>query len=33
MGKGGVQAVMPLKSMCRTWKSDCTICTCVIKYL
>ena len=33
MGKGGVRAVMPLKGMCRTWKSDCTIFTCMIKYL
>ena len=23
----------PLKGICRTWKSDCTICTCMIRYL
>ena len=23
----------PLKGICRTWKSNCTICTCMIKYL
>ena len=33
MGKGNVRAVMPLKGMCRMWKSHCTICTWIIKYL
>ena len=23
----------PLKGICRTWKSDCTMCTCMIRYL